>query len=203
MKRVKDIIKNIFIIISIITFVFTLLLVFLSFQAKKENKMFSIFGYSYSLVVSPSMEPEINVGDIIIIKHLDYESYLLTAKVKEDVLVYKSRLYNRFIVHQLYEITDDGLVLKGINNEVVDNELVKQDNFEGIVIYKGLGFIGKLLIGNRALIILVFIVFLAYVFFSELLNISLKKTKKEKRGLDEETRRKLIEEIKKELENEI
>ncbi len=203
MKKAKSIIKNIFIIISIITFVFSLLLIYLSLQAKKENKMFSVFGYSYSLVVSPSMEPDIKVGDIIIIKHLDYDNYLPNAAVNKDVLVYKSTLYNRFIVHQLHEIKEDGLVLKGVNNEVVDDELVTKNNFQGMVIFNGLGFIGRLLLGNRALIILVFIVFLVYIIFSETLNLSLKKAKKEKDKLDEETKKRLIEEIKKELENEV
>lgn len=203
MKKAKNIIKNIFIVVSIVTFVFALLLVFLSFQAKKENKMFSVFGYSYSLVVSPSMEPDIKVGDIIIVKHLDYDKYLPNAIVKEDVLVYKSSLYNRFIVHQLEEIKENGLVLKGVNNAVVDDELVTKDNFQGIVTFNGLGFIGRFLLGKKALIFLVVIVFLVYIFFSEILNISLKNAKKVEKNIDEETKRRLIEEIKKELENEI
>ena len=86
--------------------------------------MMSFFGYSYSVVASPSMEPKIMTKEIIVIKKMDYDSYLEKAKLNEDVLVYYSEANRRFIVHELYEIREDGLLLKGVNNDSPDIELV-------------------------------------------------------------------------------
>lgn len=203
MKDLRKIIKNVLMYLSTILFIFSLILVFISLKNKKLNNLTYVFNHSYSVVVTPSMDPEIKVGDIIIVKKLDFETYLPNAKIDKDVLVYKSKK-NIFIVHKLYEIDDNNnLILKGVNNDVPDDELVNESNFEGIVVYSGLNFIGSLLIGNRALILLIFIIFLVYVFITESVNLTIKRKKLEEKELKELLRKEVLEELKKELENEI
>lgn len=204
MSKTKKIIKKIAVTFSIILLIFTLSLVIMSIIAKKENKMFTIFGYSYSVVATPSMKPEINVGEIIIIKKLDYNKYLETAKVGEDVIVYQSNIYNNiFIVHKLYEITESGLILKGVNNPAPDSEIVNQNNFHGIVVSHGGQLLGSFLLGSRSLIYFIIVLFLLFVLVTELLPYLIKKEQKEEQSkLDDETRKLLEIQIRKEIEEE-
>ncbi|MGI6781485.1 MAG: signal peptidase I [Acholeplasmataceae bacterium] len=202
MKKIKKILKNISFVVTTILLIFALLLVILSTIAKKNNKMFSIFGYSYSVVATPSMQPEINVGEIIIIKKLDYDDYLKTAQVGQDVVVYQSKKYNIYIVHKLYEITEEGLVLKGVNNPSPDDEIVNQQNFHGIVVSHGVQWFGNFLLSSRSLIFLVIVLFLIFVIVTEILPQLIKKQAKQESKLDDETRRLLEEQVRKEIEEE-
>lgn len=190
--------KNVSMIMSIVFFVFSLFLVFLSIQAKKHDKLTTLFGYSYSVVVTSSMKPDIEAGEIIVIKKLNYQEYLTRAEVGKDNLVYFSYQYNRFIVHQLYDITEEGLILKGTNNPSADSEVVTENNFHGIVVSQGGKKIGTFLLSSKSLMLFVFIVFLVFVVGSESAALFYKRNKN-KSSLDEETKQKLIKEIKEEL----
>lgn len=205
MKKSKKIIKNISFVIFIILIILTLSLVMMSTIAKRNNKMFSLFGYSYSVVVTPSMKPEIEVGEILIIKKLDYNKYLENAQVGEDVVVYRSNTYNNiYIVHKLYEINDEGLILKGVNNPSPDSEIVNESNFHGIVVKHGMQWFGTFLLGSRSLIFFVIVVFILFVMFTEIVPMLIKKERKEKyvSKLDNETKELLREQILKEIEEE-
>lgn len=198
MKVIKKTFKYGSIIISILIFVLAIITVLLSVQAKKENKMMSFFGYSYSVVASPSMEPKIMTKEIIVIKKMNYDSYLENAKVNEDVLVYYSNSYRRFIVHELYEIKEEGLLLKGVNNDSPDTELVTEDNFVGKVVMHGGAWFGDLLIGSRFIIIFVLLLFLSFMVVSEVLRVSLKKDAKNRKlskTEEEKIRQEILEEI--------
>lgn len=198
MKVIKKTFKYGSIIISVLIFVLAIITVLLSVQAKKENKMMSFFGYSYSVVASPSMEPKIMTKEIIVIKKMNYDSYLENAKVNEDVLVYYSNSYRRFIVHELYEIKEEGLLLKGVNNDSPDTELVTEDNFVGKVVMHGGAWFGDLLIGSRFIIIFVLLLFLSFMVVSEVLRVSLKKDAKNRKlskTEEEKIRQEILEEI--------
>ncbi len=198
MKVIKKTFKYGSIIISILIFVLAIITVLLSVQAKKENKMMSFFGYSYSVVASPSMEPKIMTKEIIVIKKMNYDSYLENAKVNEDVLVYYSNSYRRFIVHELYEIKEEGLLLKGVNNDSPDTELVTEDNFVGKVVKHGGAWFGDLLIGSRFIIIFVLLLFLSFMVVSEVFRVSLKKDAKNRKlskTEEEKIRQEILEEI--------
>lgn len=198
MKVIKKTFRYGSIIISILIFVLAIITVLLSVQAKKENKMMSFFGYSYSVVASPSMEPKIMTKEMIVIKKMNYDSYLEKAKVNEDVLVYYSDVNRRFIVHELYEIREDGLLLKGVNNDSPDLELVTKDNFVGKVVFHGGAWFGGLLIGSRFIIVFVLLLFLTFVVLSEVLKVMLKKDAKNpklSKSEEEKIRQEILEEI--------
>lgn len=202
MKVIKKTFKYVSIVISALIFVLAIITVLLSVQAKKENKMMSFFGYSYSVVASPSMEPKIMTKEIIVIKKMDFDSYLEKAKVNEDVLVYYSNTYKRFIVHELYEIQEEGLLLKGVNNDSPDIELVTKDNFVGKVVMHGGAWFGNILLGSRFIIVFVLLIFLVFVILSEVLKVMLKKeTKNPKLSKTEEEkiRQEILEEIEREM----
>lgn len=194
-KKFKQVLKYISISLSILFFIATISIVLLSVKAKKNNQIFSIFGYSYSVVASPSMEPDIEVGEIIIVKKVKFDKYLENAQVGQDVLVYYSNSSKRFIVHELYQIEEGGLRLKGVNNDSPDSELVTSDNFRGIVVSHGFKWLGSLLLGSQSLILLVFMLFLVFVIGSEVISYLIRKNKKNNTALSEEEREQLRQEI--------
>lgn len=90
-------------------------------------------GYGNAVVISGSMEPEISVGDMIIVKAED--NYKIG-----DVVVYHSN--RSLITHQIVEINENGYVTKGIANNVVD-PIVKSKQVVGKVVFviDGVGYI--------------------------------------------------------------
>lgn len=197
--------KYISISLTIFTLLLASILVLLSTRAKKTNKMFSLFGYSYSVVVTNSMDPDIKVGELILIKKVNYEKYLQNAKVNEDVVVYYSSMNKRFIVHQLYEINGSNLRLKGVNNDAPDLELVDKDNFQGIVVSHGFRSFGLFLLSSRPIIVLILLVFLIFISISEVISAMLRKNKEEiqkQKEIQEQLRKEVLEEIKKEQNHE-
>ena len=112
------------------------LLFFLGIKTRIDKSPVVLFGYSISIVVSPSMEPEINVGDLIVVKHVDVNF----PKVGDNV-VFKSLikgLEGEQVVHKVVEKGEDEkgiyFVTKGVNNSEKDSELVRKENFVGVEI---------------------------------------------------------------------
>lgn len=119
-------------IVGIALFMFVLALVALTS---------GIFKYYFLTIGSGSMEKELYVGDVVIVKKLN------SKELKEidvgTILVF--RMQNKVIVHRVVEIKDDdGTLLirtKGDNNEENDNWVVTENNLIGTTKYK-IPFIG-------------------------------------------------------------
>ena len=102
-------------------------------SAKREHRVPTFFGYSFSIVITGSMEPDIKVGEFLIVKETPLEEIgegndiLFTAK--------SGTIAGERVVHRVIEVgTDaDGLYFrtKGTNNAVADTEVVRADNFIG------------------------------------------------------------------------
>lgn len=107
----------------ILTFVVTIIII-----------MFGLgtFGVKPVVVITASMQPLINPGDIVIID----SSSVASIKVG-DIIQYKIKDYN--VVHRVVKILDDSngisLILKGDNNLNVDRDPVKEDQLVGKIIY--------------------------------------------------------------------
>lgn len=126
--RIKIIISIVKIILTVILLPILLLNLILFLKSIfYPQKIPDIFGYKVFLVVSPSMSPEINSGDLILINKNKKPSI-------NDIVTYKD---NDIITHRVVRITEDKeYIVKGDNNINVDMTLVNAENFEGTVIYK-------------------------------------------------------------------
>ncbi|MBT2731134.1 signal peptidase I [Carnobacterium sp. ISL-102] len=83
-----------------------------------------LLGYKGYTVVSGSMEPEIAVGDFIIVRTEPY-----TDVEKEDVITFQ---YNQELVtHRVINKTVEGLVTKGDANNIQDQGFVTEDAYIG------------------------------------------------------------------------
>lgn len=119
------------------------------------NAMPTPFGYGIGVVVSGSMEPDLSINDVVIVKKTD-------DYVVGDVVVYQAR--NILVVHKIISVEDDYVITKGTANDVDDGP-VKISELKGEVIksYKGVGNIinflqspsGSILIISLALLLLI------------------------------------------------
>ena len=91
----------------------------------------NLFGYAGGTIVSGSMEPNIKIGDYVIVSvNGGYDV--------GDVVMFKRG--NSYIAHRVIEVFDDGIITKGDANNTEDNKISK-DYVVGPVVkfIKGLG----------------------------------------------------------------
>lgn len=103
-----------------------------------SNNKLSFFNYRMFAVVTESMKPRYNVGDVLISKDID------TKKIKVgDTVSYLGNYSNfkgKVITHEVISIEtdEDGKLLfhtKGIAN-LVEDPVVKEDQIYGIIVHK-------------------------------------------------------------------
>jgi len=100
-----------------------------------------ILGTPYPVlsVVSCSMVPTLHRGDVIIIKHVDWEDIVATGKWKDPnatIIVYYQPNQHKLIVHRVYKKFDENktLITWGDNNSYPDPWAVSYDQVQGKVI---------------------------------------------------------------------
>lgn len=162
----------------------------LIFQAVlNPNETPSFLGIKSYVILSGSMQPEIDIGDIVIVK--DVEENELQNK---DIISFREG--QTVITHRIIDIqtvdNEKQFTTKGDNNNSADNNVISADVIEGkvITVIPFLGKIGIMLKG-KITIILAVIIFYIYLVKSE-------KVKKKK----ENRRIKRLEYEKARLENE-
>lgn len=92
-----------------------------------------MFGTAFLIVITGSMEPEINAGELIIIKEFDeYEIGDIVTFIDKD---------NFLVTHRIICLNEEKMITKGDNNNLLDEE-VSLNNIKGKVIIhsKILGF---------------------------------------------------------------
>lgn len=86
----------------------------------------TFLGFSSAVVVSGSMEPKININDVVLAhKRSDYKV--------NDVIIFHDVKTDDYITHRIMEVTDEGYRTKGDNNNSYDEDLVKKENVVGAV----------------------------------------------------------------------
>src|SRR5574344_52261 len=138
---IKTVIKTILYIVLI-----AMLLVIV--VQKVTNNNMSIGGIRVFTIVSGSMEPKYNIGDILISKSVDVN----TLNIGDDVTYIgkKGDLNDLVVTHQIVNKFDDAtgihFITKGINNEIADPQ-IDGSQIYGKIIYKTilLSFVCKLM----------------------------------------------------------
>lgn len=117
--------KIIRIILSII--ISLLLSIVIYCNTSFDGLIAKIFGIGLLEIQSGSMEKELSIGDIIMIKECEnYEiNDIITFKVDNSYLV----------THRIIERKENSFVTKGDNNNTVDEQEITKDKIEGKVIY--------------------------------------------------------------------
>ncbi len=161
--KVNKILSTIISAITVVIIVFSLFLIIISTNAKKKGEVPQIFGKMFFIVLTDSMTPEINPGDLIYVSKTSPEDVN-----KGDYIVFYSqepKYKGMLIVHMVDEVSTSGdarlFYTKGINALARDEHPTSQV----LGIYKGkLKLVGGVLkaFQNKASIMILFaiIVFL-------------------------------------------
>lgn len=157
-NRIRNILYGIMYAVLIIIMVYNISLIAQSIL--KPNKTPSFLGVKTYVIISGSMEPNIEIGDIVVVKaeeNLDIG----------DVISYRKG--QSVITHRITQINknENGEIeykTQGDNNNVEDEESIKPSNIEGkvIKIVPKLGNV-TLILQNKVIIIFIFIIFYIYV----------------------------------------
>ena len=109
-----------------------------------------LYGYTTLIVSSGSMQPELMVGDVIIIKECD--SYN-----KNDIITFN--VDNQYLVtHRIIEKNENHYITKGDNNNSADDNIVLEEQIEGKLIHNSK--VLKFIYNNWILVILAIVVLL-------------------------------------------
>lgn len=121
---------------SLLLFLLAVLVFVFSIQARKEGKQPEFFGYSFSVVLTDSMEPEIKVGDLVVVRRTAIENVQVGQNV---VFVQRSGvLKGQRIIHRaiLADSDEEGLYIRtqGVNEKITepDPDRVRADNLVGV-----------------------------------------------------------------------
>lgn len=178
-KRVSKVLLSIVLWVVILT---AALFAFTTLATKDTNKVASLAGFTPLSVVSDSMSPTFNAGDLILIRKCD------TDKLEQgDVITFHTIINNEYSLntHRIMEIqTDNGMrsyVTKGDNNDIADVRMISDGDIVGRYVGRLPGF-GKVVdflsgsVGFLLIIVLPLLVFFIYqVYHLITVGIDLKK----------------------------
>ena len=126
----------------------------------KPNETPAFLGYKMYVIVSGSMQPELDIGDIVIVKIANPEDLK-----KDDIISFRKG--QSVITHRIAEVvkTDEKLefVTRGDNNNTNDKDTVLSKEIEGIVINK-IQNIGRIVLVLRDKTLIIIIVLIYYIF---------------------------------------
>ena len=173
-NKIKKVLTVIVYILLIPLLIYNLSLIFQA--VLKPNETPSFLGIKTYVIVSGSMQPELDIGDIVVVKDIE-ENELQEG----DIISFREG--QSVVTHRIIEIENKDnqkqIKTKGDNNNSVDNNIVHVDAIEGKVI-TSIPLIGNLaiMLQGKITIIIIVIIFYAYFVRSEKI-----KNKKERRKL--------------------
>ncbi|MGM0830665.1 MAG: signal peptidase I [Bacillota bacterium] len=135
-------------------------LLFVSYQAQKEpTKIPSFFGYKPLTVLTNSMEPKISAGDMIFVKETN------AVEVKKNEIITFHTADQKVVTHRVVQVTPEGFLTKGDNNNVEDSWKVKPDKLIGevAVILPNAGFVAKFISSKLGFSLFVLLPFLLFI----------------------------------------
>lgn len=122
-------------VLSVLIFVFAVCVFALSVYAKSNGKQAAFFGYSFSLVLTDSMSPEIKVGELVTVKHGSIER----AQIGENAVYIAPEghlLEGQRIIHKIIKKGTDErgtyVITQGVAAGAPEDAPVYAENFVGI-----------------------------------------------------------------------
>ena len=184
MQKLKDnkIFKICKIIVKILLFLVLIGFVLSVCLQRFSNNRLSIFNYRMFTVISGSMEPRYNIGDVLFAKEVEPES----IKVGDTIsyLGTQNSFRDKVVTHEVTKIekTDGKYYFhtKGLTN-LVEDPIVSEDQLYGKVIYKSviISLVYKIVSTNIGFYLFI-IVPILYIIGSELIITMLNKEEKKR-----------------------
>ena len=122
--------KNSKVVNNVVNFIliFIFIIIILSFISIKSDKAFDFIGFRVYTVLSGSMKPEINPGDIVFVTNNGKNDLS-----EGDIITFREA--DNIITHRIVDITKDGYITKGDNNNSIDLFTVSYENIIGRVLF--------------------------------------------------------------------
>lgn len=147
-----------------------LILVILTFVGKL-TKSNTILGFTPLKVLSGSMEPDIKIGDLIVVKNIDESS------IEEgDIITFKTNP-DTFVTHRVVEVFnqngDIAFKTKGDANNIEDRDLVSKQDIVGKYVFRlpAFGYFSDFVSGSKGFILL-FVLPISILLGKEIINFS-------------------------------
>lgn len=181
LKKAVSILSSAIIALEIVIIIFIVI-------TKISGGVPSLFGYHMYVIVSPSMSPEIKVGDVIISKK--YENETLDV---DDVVQYVGRggdIEGKIITHKIISIDGEGsdatIVTQGVANPSPDRP-IKGSDVVAVMKYKTvlIGPLYKIFSSTAGFIFLVMLPLAGMIIF-EVVNLALELKKEKEKEKEEE-----------------
>ncbi len=168
MEIIKKIFRVIFWIILIIVAIYSTFNILEKVLWKESNPSF--LGYKNFIVITGSMKPVLNEGDIVITKK--------SNNIKENDII-SFRVGNSVITHRVVDIKKTNgkkfFITQGDANNAIDNNIVEENDIEGLYIMK-IPMLGKVVLFLKTTTGLITLVILLVI--SLLVRKNKKQTKK-------------------------
>lgn len=159
MKKLLSIILN---TIKILCIAFLVMFILVVLVQRLSNNNFSVGGIRLFTVISESMVPEYNIGDILIVKNVDASK----IKVGDDICYMgkEEDFKDKIVTHRVKRIDGDTFITEGIAN-VMEDPPVKENQIYGKVIYKTyiMSFMSKMSRNPIVFFLVIFIPILIFV----------------------------------------
>ena len=157
MKQIKKYLKKLIYILLIILLIYNVTIIVKTIINPGETPSF--LGTKSYVIVSGSMEPNLEIGDIVLV----HETEEKELKV-DDVISYRKQQV--VITHRIIEIDEENkcYVTKGDNNNTKDLGCVEIDDIEGKV-YKVIPKVGKVLLFLQRREVIFFVIIMYYIYF--------------------------------------
>ena len=167
-----------------------------------KNGLVNFFGYSFHVIQTESMDPEIKVGDLVVVKKVPYSE----INIGDDILFKSedttSAVYGKYVVHRVVALTENEGVYKtrGINN-LKDDDVPSRAEGKVVKVSSTFGSIFSFLTNSRNLVIIIAIVGLLIFTFFQICSVIANASKlKEEKGKEKmQNDEKLKEQLKQEL----
>lgn len=179
----KKAFKILFKVIEYIIILLILLFAVISLTTILHPQLDGFLGYKIYTVASESMKPELLIGDVILVKHVEPQKIDVG-----DVIVYKGlvdQFNGKIITHKVVKkINEDGKYIfttKGTANVLEDPD-ISEDQIYGVVVYKLIvpSLIKKAMSNTVGFILIIAIPMLAMMLFESKELKELLRIRKEK-----------------------
>lgn len=159
-QRIGKFFKCIFYPIIALLFISSIIVLAQKIQNPKKNP--SLFGYKVFVIASGSMEPTLNIGDIVIIHEVEVNDI-----VEGDIITFQEG-DSQTVTHRVVNIIDEDSKIKyetkGDNNNTVDEGFVYYDDVEGKYLFK-INRIGTTVLKAQNIVVMIVIIIILYFIY--------------------------------------
>lgn len=178
-KNIKLIIKILNIVFITLISIFLICMLFYVISGKIAEKKGKNPLYGFYTIISSSMEPTINVYDVVLVK----KTSIGKLKNGDIITFYSNNSYfgDTPITHRIVKKDSETFVVKGDNNQNVDNDKVSPDNIIGkvILIIPSLGKLQFFLASKKGFVLAIIIPALIIITYDiyKIINVIILKNK--------------------------